>query len=68
LRIDDAAEMLGVSKDTLSRIENGRPVSGDRLFLVLNGLGLVVLVLDKWQADEMLHGAGEASDGRSEEA
>jgi transcriptional regulator with XRE-family HTH domain len=68
MRIDDAAEMLGVSKDTLSRIENGRSVSADRLFLVLRGLGLVVLVLDKWQADALLHERGSASQARPEDA
>ncbi|MCA8020044.1 helix-turn-helix domain-containing protein [Burkholderia metallica] len=47
MRIDDAADMLGVSKDVLSRLENGRSVSVDKLFKVLDGLGLNVLVVPK---------------------
>jgi transcriptional regulator with XRE-family HTH domain len=47
LRIDDAADMLGVSKDVLSRLENGRPVGLDKLFRVLDGLGLNLLVVTK---------------------
>lgn len=37
MRIDDAAAMLGVSKDVLSRLENGRAVGLDKVFAVLNG-------------------------------
>ncbi|WP_081083278.1 helix-turn-helix domain-containing protein [Burkholderia anthina] len=40
MRIDDAADMLGVSKDVLSRLENGRAVGLDKLFKILDGLGL----------------------------
>ena len=48
LRIDDAAALCGVSVDLLSRLENGRSgVSSDRLLKVLDGLGLVLAVLDK---------------------
>lgn len=47
LRIDDAADVLGVSKDVLSRLENGRPVGLDKLFKILNGLGLNLLVVTK---------------------
>ncbi|MBN3772841.1 MULTISPECIES: helix-turn-helix transcriptional regulator [Burkholderia] len=47
MRIDDAADMLGVSKDVLSRLENGRAVSLDKLFKVLDGLGLNLLVVPK---------------------
>ncbi len=47
MRIDDAADMLGVSKDVLSRLENGRAVSVDKLFKVLDGLGLNLLVVPK---------------------
>lgn len=48
LRIDDAAALCGVSVDLLSRLENGRSgVSSERLLRVLDGLGLVMLVLDK---------------------
>ncbi|WP_175779179.1 helix-turn-helix domain-containing protein [Burkholderia anthina] len=47
MRIDDAADMLGVSKDVLSRLENGRAVSLDKLFKVLDGFGLNLLVVQK---------------------
>lgn len=48
LRIDDAAALLGVSVDLLSRLENGRSgVSSDRVLKVLDGLGLAMLVIDK---------------------
>ncbi|RQS09199.1 helix-turn-helix domain-containing protein [Burkholderia sp. Bp8998] len=47
MRIDDAADMLGVSKDVLSRLENGRAVNLDKLFKVLDGLGLNLLVVPK---------------------
>lgn len=47
MRIDDAADMLGVSKDVLSRLENGRAVNLDKLFKVLDGFGLNLLVVPK---------------------
>lgn len=50
LRIDDAAGMVGVSTDVLSRLENGRPVSLDKLFRVLDGLGLNMLIMTKSEA------------------
>ncbi|AKM03163.1 MULTISPECIES: helix-turn-helix domain-containing protein [Burkholderia cepacia complex] len=50
MRIDDAADMLDVSKDVLSRLENGRAVGLDKLFKVLEGLGLNLLVLPKREA------------------
>lgn len=40
LRIDDAAALCGVSADVLSRLENGKAITVDRLLLVLQGLGL----------------------------
>lgn len=45
LRIDDAAALCGVSANVLSRLENGKPVTLDKLLLVLQGLGLHMLVL-----------------------
>ncbi|SEI46276.1 helix-turn-helix domain-containing protein [Paraburkholderia diazotrophica] len=54
LRIDDAADMLGVSKDVLSRLENGRSVSLDKVFKVLDGLGLKVLVLTNQETNAAL--------------
>ena len=51
LRIDDAAALCGVSVDLLSRLENGHSgVSSERLLKVLDGLGLVMAILDKTQA------------------
>jgi transcriptional regulator with XRE-family HTH domain len=45
LRIDDAAALSFVSSDLLSRLENGKPVTTDKLLQVLDGLGLRILVL-----------------------
>ncbi|CAB3972203.1 XRE family transcriptional regulator [Burkholderia cenocepacia] len=62
MRIDDAADMLGVSKDVLSRLENGRAVSLDKLFKVLDGLGLNLLVVPKREvpvARKALHDLAE---------
>lgn len=50
LRIDDAAAFVGVSADMLSRLENGKPVTTDRLLKVLAGLGLELLVVPRSQA------------------
>jgi len=55
LRIDDAADMVGVSKDVLSRLENGRAVSLDKLFKVLDGFGLSMLIVTKSEAEEAVH-------------
>lgn len=50
MRIDDAAAFCGVSADVLSRLENGKSITTDRLFKVLEGLGLEVLVVSREQA------------------
>lgn len=50
LRIDDAAALCGVSSNVLSRLENGRPVTLDKLLLVLQGLGLHMWVMPARQA------------------
>ncbi len=47
LRIDDAADSVGVSKDVLSRLKNGRAVGLDKLFKVLDGLVLRMLIVTK---------------------
>lgn len=48
LRIDDAAGLLGVSTDLMSRLENGQgSVRLDKALAVLDGLGLALLVLPK---------------------
>jgi hypothetical protein len=48
LRIDDAAGLLGVSVDLMSRLENGQgSVRLDTALAVLDGLGLTLMVLPK---------------------
>ena len=48
LRIDDAACLLGVSVDLMSRLENGQgTVRLDKALAVLDGLGLTMMVLPK---------------------
>lgn len=48
LRIDDAAALLGVSVDLMSRLENGQgSVRLDKAMAVLDGLGLTLMVLSK---------------------
>lgn len=61
LRIDDAAGMVGVSTDVLSRLENGRPVSLDKVFRVLDGLGLNMLIMTKSEAAGVLRSHKEQS-------
>lgn len=58
LRIDDAAALLGVSSDLLSRLENGKPVTTDRLFKTLDGFGLQILVLPKAIAKRLAKASG----------
>jgi transcriptional regulator with XRE-family HTH domain len=50
MRIDDAAAFCGVSADVLSRLENGKSITTDRLMKVLAGLGLDMLVLPRERA------------------
>lgn len=48
LRIDDAAGLLGVSVDLMSRLENGQgSVRLDKAMAVLDGLGLALMVVPK---------------------
>ena len=48
LRIDDAAALLGVSVDLMSRLENGQgSVRLDKVMAVLDGLGMALMVLPK---------------------
>ena len=53
LRVDDAAMASGASPDTLSRLENGRPVTTDKLMTLLSGLGLTMLLVDSVQASQI---------------
>lgn len=61
LRIDDAAAFSGVSADLLSRLENGKPVTTDRLLKVLEGMGLEMLVLSKSDAWDFRTSAAQDS-------
>lgn len=45
LRIDDAAALCGVSSDVFSRLENGKPVTTNKLMLILNGFGMRLIAL-----------------------
>jgi hypothetical protein len=62
LRIDDAAELLGVSVDLMSRLENGQgTVQLDKAMAVLDGLGLTLMVLPKehpWAREASTQGGG----------
>lgn len=50
-RIDDAAALIGVSVDLMSRLENGSgSIRLDKLMTVLDGLGLSLLVGPKGHA------------------
>lgn len=52
LRIDDAALLCGVAKDTLMKIEHGRDtIQVTSLLQVLNGLGLQLNVMP-WEEEE----------------
>ncbi|MCX7663732.1 MAG: helix-turn-helix domain-containing protein [Tepidimonas fonticaldi] len=66
LRIDDAAGLLGVSVDLMSRLENGQgSVRLDKALAVLDGLGLTLMVLPKehpW-AREAASSSGAGSSG-----
>jgi transcriptional regulator with XRE-family HTH domain len=53
LRIDDAAALCFVSSDLLSRLENGRPITMDKLLKVLDGLGLRMLVVPAYDAVQL---------------
>lgn len=52
LRIDDAAALLGVAKDTLSKLERGHHGAQlGTLLQVLNGLG-ITLTVETWAEGE----------------
>ena len=63
---DDAAGLLGVSVDLMSRLENGQgSVRLDKALAVLDGLGLTLMVLPKehpW-AREAASSSGLGSSG-----
>jgi transcriptional regulator with XRE-family HTH domain len=70
--INDAADLLGVSKDVISRLENGRPIGLDKLFLILDGFGLNMLIVSKRDASiarkAVLDSTAQSSDVSAEGA
>jgi len=52
LRIDDAADQVGVSHNLLSKVERGESVGLEKLFKVLEGLGLKMLILTPSEAED----------------
>jgi transcriptional regulator with XRE-family HTH domain len=52
LRIDDAADQVGVSHNLLSKVERGESVGLEKLFKVLDGLGLKMLILTPSEAED----------------
>ena len=70
LRIDDAAGLLGVSVDLMSRLENSQgSVRLDKALAVLDGLGLTLMVLPKehpWARElSSAEGASSTQDAKS---
>lgn len=69
LRIDDAAGLLGVSADLMSRLENGQgSVRLDKALAVLDGLGLALMVLPKehpWAREAASSSGSGSLDGPS---
>ena len=64
MRIDDAAALSFVSSDLLSRLENGRPITTDKLLKVLDGLGLRMLVVPAGDAAGVASGLEALRAGR----
>lgn len=58
LNVLDAADSIGVSTGVLVHIENGKSVGTERLFKVLTGFGLAMLVMPKSEADVTLEALG----------
>ncbi|GAB7539199.1 helix-turn-helix domain-containing protein [Burkholderia sp. 22PA0099] len=67
MRIDDAAALLGVSTAMLSRMENGIPVGSDRMFRVLDGLGLNLFAIPKSETPKVFHALQHDIPGSSAE-
>lgn len=59
LRIDDAAQLAGVSADLLSRLEHGRPVTVDKVLSVLSSLGVSMLLVDSVEAQKLVQSGDE---------
>ena len=65
LRIDDASDLIGVTHNVLSKVENGQSVGLDKLFKVLDGLGLKLLVVTPSEAEDALDVLRSQHDGAS---
>lgn len=63
LRIDDAAHACGVATNVLSRLENGGAVGADRLFRILRGLGLSMLVATTEEAHSLVASGMQSPSG-----
>ncbi|MFM0356531.1 HAD domain-containing protein [Paraburkholderia nemoris] len=61
LNVRDAADSIGVSSGVLTRIENGKSVGTERLFKVLTGFGLAMLVMPKGDAEDALQAVGHSA-------
>ncbi|MFM0152887.1 HAD domain-containing protein [Paraburkholderia sediminicola] len=61
LNVRDAADSIGVSSGVLTRIENGKSVGTERLFKVLTGFGLAMLVMPKGDAEDALQAVGNTA-------
>ncbi|RKE25189.1 helix-turn-helix protein [Paraburkholderia sp. BL23I1N1] len=59
LNVRDAADSIGVSSGVLTRIENGKSVRTERLFKVLTGFGLAMLVMPRGDADIVTQALGQ---------
>jgi transcriptional regulator with XRE-family HTH domain len=62
LRIDDAAALCGVSSDVFSRLENGKPVTTNKLMLIHNGFGMRLIALPICHAMALTPGLNEMMD------
>ena len=55
LTIEQAADLIGIHKDTLSNLENGKGTVGISIvFRVMNELGLAMLVAQKPEAEALV--------------
>jgi transcriptional regulator with XRE-family HTH domain len=62
LRIDDAADQLRVTHNVLSKVENGKSVGLEKLFKVLDGLGLKMLLLTPSDAEDAVRALRPSAD------
>ncbi|MGF6571591.1 transcriptional regulator with XRE-family HTH domain [Paraburkholderia sp. GAS333] len=58
LSVLDAADSIGISQGVLTRIENGKSVGTERLFKVMTGFGLAMLVMPRIDVEGALQAVG----------